>query len=226
MTEKKQNKKRKNSKIGYLLIFILLLTIGILLLALQNTLTGLAIAIGSVLALFGIVFTVFTLARRERDFSFATHMFFSVICIIGGVVVIIARESAVNIIISLSSLFLIVDASFKLNTTAMSKRYAVPLWWIILVISVATIFGGYFLLEKELDVSDASIILGAVFIADAVANLLSAMFISAYEHRQQKEAYLEFYQTKDNPPKWAKKLIKKEGLEKKAKVNSDDAVSQ
>ena len=108
----------------------------------------------------------------------------------------------------------------------MSKRYAVPLWWIILVISVATIFGGYFLLEKELDVSDASIILGAVFIADAVANLLSAMFISAYEHRQQKEAYLEFYQTKDNPPKWAKKLIKKEGLEKKAKVSSDDAVSQ
>ena len=71
MKEEKQNKKRNNSKIGYLLIFLLLLTIGILLVVWQNTLTGLAIAIGSVLALFGIIFTgILILAFQNCDCNF------------------------------------------------------------------------------------------------------------------------------------------------------------
>ena len=226
MKEEKQNKKRNNSKIGYLLIFLLLLTIGILLVVWQNTLTGLAIAIGSVLALFGIIFTVLTLAKHERGFLFAIRVFFSIICIIGGAVIIITHESAVQVIISLSSLFLIVDASFKLNTTAMSKRYSVPLWWVILTLSVAIILGGYGMLEFEVeDILVKAKILGAIFMADAIANLLSAIFISAYEHRQQKEAYLEFYHTKDNPPKWAKKLIEKEELKQEEKTDVSDTTT-
>lgn len=217
MKESTEASRHKNSKAGYLLIFLLLLAIGVCLIAWQNTLKGLAIAIGAILSAFGIVLAIFTLAHRERNSSYALRIFFSAICLIGGIVVIVANDKAISVIVSLSSLLLIVDASFKLNTTAMSKRYSVPLWWIILAFSVAVIAGGYYLLEVGFsDILTTSKMLGAVFTLDSVSNLLSAFFISAYERRQYVESYLDFYQTKDNPPKSVKKIIKKQGLKTKA----------
>ena len=219
----KDAKKQRHSKAGYLLIFALLLAIGICLVVWQNTLPSLAATIGCILAIFGIVFFVLTIAKKERGFNFAFHTFFSLICIIGGVVTVIANDTTIGVIISLSSLFLIVDASFKLNTTAMSKRYSVPLWWVILVLSIAVILSSYFLLEFNFeDLIKTSKLLGVTFIVDAFANLLSAIFISAYERRQQKEAYIEFYKTKDNPPKWTKKLLEKEGFFEKETAKTSD----
>ncbi len=211
MKENKSAVQHKNSKLGYLLIFLLLLAIGICLTLWQGTLPALAIAIGAIIAAFGIVLSIFTLARCERSFSFFVRIIFSVICLIGGIATMIANETAIYVIVSVSSLLLIIDASFKLNTTAMSKRYSVPLWWIILTLSVAVIAGGYYLLAFGFsDLLTTSKFLGAVFIADSVSNLLSAFFISAYEHRQYVESYLDFYETKDNPPKRIKKIIKKQ----------------
>jgi hypothetical protein len=93
--------------------------------------------------------------------------------------------------ISLFSLLLIVDASFKLQTAIMSKRYSVALWWIILALAVAIITAGYFLIKADLSedsIPTVSVFLGITIIIDAIANLLSAFYITIYEKRLFSEA--------------------------------------
>ena len=176
--------KLKSVKWGYPTVFFVLTLIGICLIALNKTLIGLAIAIGCILAIVGIVYGALTISKKERDLVFALRIFFSAICIIAGVVTAAFNDGAVEIIVAISSLLLIIDASFKLHTTAMSKRYSLPLWWIILSISVLVIIGAFILIKyTPKKIETTSIVLGIIFIADAISNLLSAFFISAYEHR-------------------------------------------
>ena len=186
--------KLKKFKWGYIILFLLLLGLGICLIALKETLVALAITIGCTVAVFGIVWGPVAIAKKERGFGFAIKIAFASMCLISGVVAAIFRDQSIEIIIAISSLLLIVDASFKIRTTAMAKRYSVPLWWIILSLSVITIVGGFILLKytpERIDVS--SIFLGIVFIVDSVSNLLSAFYVAAYEKREKAEHYREFY---------------------------------
>ena len=219
MKEKEHSNVYSSSKIGYFLVFLFLLAIGICLTTLSGALKALAIAIGCVLVVFGIVFFIFTLSKKSRGFSFAFRSFFAIICIIGGIIVIISNEAAIDIIIAIASLFLIIDGSFKLNTTAMSKHYRVPLWWIIFILAILIIAGAFCVLKFPIgDNANLTLILGAIFIIDSVVNLLSAFFIRAFENRQLTEAYIEFYRSKDNPPKKLRKIIKKHNLNKQEKL--------
>ena len=92
------------------------------------------------------------------------------------------------------------DASFKIRTTAMAKRYSLPLWWIILSLAALTIIGGFILLKHTPEqVNVASIMLGIVFIVDSVSNFLSAFYVAAYEKREKAEHYREFYEREIAP---------------------------
>lgn len=194
--------KIKNFKWGYAVLFLVLVGIGICLISLRQTLTALAITIGVLLSLVGVTLMIIELARKERSFAFGARILFYVACIVCGVVTAIFRDGAVDVMISIFSLLLIIDASFKLHTTAMSKRYSVPLWWIILAFAVLTVIGGFFALKYPPEKLEAtSVLLGIVFILDGVSNLLSAFYIAAYERRQYDEHYYEFYNREIAPGK-------------------------
>lgn len=223
MKQKETSQTHGGSKIGYILVSILLLTMGTCLISLRETLDVLAKIIGCVLILFAIALFIIALAKRERGASFAFYVFFSIICIIAGVTVLLVRDKTIEVIVSLSSLFLIMDASFKLNTTAMSKRFSVPLWWIILAFSVSVIALSFFLIKFPFEeIETTSLFLGIAFVIESLSNLFSAFFISAYENRWYKEAYIEFFKTKDNPPKKIRKIIDKMELENKASEESSN----
>lgn len=171
-------------KWGYAILFIILSIIGVCLIALNQALVALAITIGCILASVGIVLGVLTVAKREHGFSFAMRIIFSAVCLIAGVVVAVFNAGAVEIIISVSSLLLIIDASFKINTVAMCKRYSVSGWWLLLPFSVAIITTSFFLIKYTPEsINAASVTLGIVFIVDALANLFSSFFNPAYERR-------------------------------------------
>lgn len=186
--------KLKNFKWGYPLLFLILLGIGICLISMKEALIALAITIGCTVAAAGIVIGVFAIAKKERGFNFVIKIIFGSSCLVAGIVTAAFNDASVEILISIFSLLLIIDASFKINTTAMAKRYSVPLWWIILSLAVLTVVGGFFLLKyTPEDIPTASLILGIVFIADSLSNLLSAFYVSAYENREKAEHYREFY---------------------------------
>ncbi len=207
--------KLKKFKWGYPLLFLILLGIGICLISMKEALIALAITIGCTVAAAGIVIGVFAIAKKERDFNFVIKIIFGSSCLVAGIVTAAFNDASVEILISIFSLLLIIDASFKINTTAMAKRYSVPLWWIILSLATLTVVGGFFLLKyTPEDIPTASLILGIVFIVDALSNLLSAFYVSAYENREKAEHYREFY-SKEIAPR------AKAALECEAALESD-----
>ena len=209
MAETKMLKDLKKFMWGYPVLAIILAAVGVCLIALTNALTALAITIGAILTVTGIVLAIVAIANQGRGVPFAFKVVFGAICIVCGIITMVFNKNSVEIIISLFSLLLIIDASFKLHTSAMSKRYGVVLWWIILALSVLTIIGAYILIQfpfKEQETS--SIWLGVVFLIDSISNLLSAFYVSAYERRHYYEAY---YDAKDTLEAEAKKQALDEG---------------
>ena len=191
--------KIKNVKWGYLIIGILLLAIGICFIAFNDSLSVLAISIGVILSIFAVVFGVSTIACKKRGFNFAVKIIFAVICLAAGIVTAVFDKRSVEILISLFSLLLIVDGSFKLNTSAMSKRYSVKGWWVMMAVAVAVIVSAFILAERTPEnQARATVLLGAIIIVDALANILSVFWVARYESAQKAEIYYDACQEIQN----------------------------
>lgn len=184
--------KLKKFNWGYILISLTLAAIGVCLIAMNNALKAMAITIGCMVIIGGIVFGILALVDKRRSFAFAFKIFFSVACLVAGVLTLIFNEGAADLIIAVLALVMIIDASFKLNTTVMSKRYLLPMWWVQLALSIAVIAISFIMIKftpGKLSVS--SVMLGISFIIDAIANMISPIFIYAYCGRQKSEHYTE-----------------------------------
>ncbi len=187
---------------GYVLLFIMLLAVGVCLLSFNNTLEIVAIVMGVIMMLFGIVFFILTLANKHRGVNFAFRITFSIIALVCGAVTAISKSDAIEILVSFIALFLIMDGSFKLQTTATSKRYKLALWWLILIPAVLTIIGGFIAMRISPASNDVPIILGITVIIDAIANLLSAFYIAKYESVMKNDIIDEYLiKTKQNDEK-------------------------
>lgn len=196
--------KFKNFRWGYILIGLLAAAVGLCFLIWNETLKYLAIAIGVVTAVFGIVYFIINLAAKGRGGKFAFRTVIAVCCIVSGIITAIFNTGAVSVLVSLISLFLIIDGSFKLHTTAMSRRYHLLLWWFILVPAVLTITGAFFTLrlsdcinaDNADNMKTVSILIGITMLIDALGNLLSAFYISKYEKNMAKEVSEEVAEAK------------------------------
>lgn len=177
---------------GYILVFLVLTAIGVCLIAMSDALKVMAITIGCIVIAGAIALGVLALLDKRRSIGFAFKVFFSASCLVAGILTLIFNEDAADIIISVLALFLIIDASFKLNLTVMSKRYLLPLWWVELALSVATIVISFIMIRfSPSNPTVASVMMGITFIIDAIANIASPFFIYVYRERQKHKSYDE-----------------------------------
>lgn len=179
----------RNIKWGYLVIGILLAVIGVCFILFNNSLKALAISVGVILAVFATVFGVLTIASRGRGLAFAGKIIFAIICLVSGIVTAVFNTGSIDILISLFCLLLIVDGSFKLNTAAMSKRYSVGGWWIMMTASVLVILSAFALAKYTPSQEKATILLGIVIVTDALANIFSMFWVPKYETAEKAEIY-------------------------------------
>lgn len=173
---------------GYILIAILLSLVGISFVAFGNMLATLAVVIGIVLIIFGIVFGVLTLTRDSRGPIFALKVTFAVLAIVAGTVTAVLNDAAITVIADVLCLFLIVDGSFKLTTSITSKKYSIFGWWLMLVISVSTIISSFIvtkLMTAAADRTALTVILGVIIIIDAVGNLISPFLIAGARAKEE-----------------------------------------
>ncbi len=178
----------KNFKWGYLILFILLAIVGVCFIAFTETLETLALIIGLIATAYGIIYAVLAFADKDRGPYFALKVIIAIAAIAAGIVTIIFRQGAIEVLASLFGLFLVIDGAFKLQTTAMSKRYNLDSWWVMLIPAIIVITGGFISVEMRLQNADGqatwlSYILGTTIIIDAIANLLSAFYTTSYEKR-------------------------------------------
>ncbi len=179
---------KKESKWGYILIGLLLIAIGMCFVTFRNSLTALAISIGVILSVTAIVYGTLTISKKDRSVRFAFRIIFSVICLVAGITTAIFNDATVAVMISVFSLLLIVDGSFKLNTAAMSKRYSVGGWWVMLIASALIILSAFILAKYPPEsINDATVWLGVTIAADGLANIFSAYWTWRYEKAEHKE---------------------------------------
>ncbi len=180
--------KIKSFRWGYILLFLMLAAIGVCFIAFQDTLPTLALVIGIILIIYGVFAGVIALADKKRGGKFAFRVTVALICVICGLVTAVLRESAVDILASLIGLFLVMDGSFKLHTAAMSKRYKLLSWWLMVVPAALVILGGFASLKLDrTEMVTLSWIIGITMIIDAVANFMSAFYVGGFEKRLVRE---------------------------------------
>ncbi len=188
---------KKTHYFGYILIGLFLLGVGILFISFNSALKALVISIGVLLALFGVIFGIITISKKDRGFLFTFKMILAVLCLVCGIVTAIMHEGAAEYVISLFSLLLTVDAAFKLNTSAMSKRYKVKLWLLMLIPSVLLIIGGYAITKFPPESSTAaSVLLGILIIIDGILNIFSSVYVPKFEKKMRLEVISEYEESK------------------------------
>lgn len=186
--------KIKNFKWGYVLIFLILAAVGVLCIVFPETLKIVSIVSGVMIAIYGIVLFVLTLSKKERGAGFVFRVIIAIMATLAGTVTAIFNQQAIAILTSLLGLYLVIDGSFKLQTTVMSKRYKVASWWIMLTFAVIIILGGFGSLKivpTEANAKLTAWLLGITLIFDGIANLFSAFYIAAYEKRMKNEITAE-----------------------------------
>lgn len=218
--------KLKNFRWGYLFIAALIAAIGVCFIVWHDTIMYLAIAIGVITIVFGIIYFVINISSKDRGALFAIRTVISICCIISGVMTAIFNEGSIPILVSLISLFLIIDGSFKLNTTAMSRRYHLLLWWFILVPAILVIIGAFFALRMsdtiDLDnIKTPSILIGITMLVDALSNILSAFYISRFEKNMAKEISEEVAAAKAEAAKRREQKAKKKAEKEAAKAEKE-----
>jgi uncharacterized membrane protein HdeD (DUF308 family) len=173
---------------GYEILALLLIAVGVCFIAFCDTFKIIAITVGAVLTVAAIVFAVLTLIDKRRGVVFALRIVLSAIMTVGGVTVMIANDVAVPILTDIFCLFIIVDASFALHTVTQVPRARSPIFWILLVLSVAVIISAFLLTgNAPAELAVLSTIFGIVMIADGVLNAVRPFYNHKGENAEEKE---------------------------------------
>ncbi len=209
---------------GYILLAIALVALGICFISFNNSFDVLAISFGVITTVSGIAWGVHTLAKRERSLKFAVKIIICVALIVSGVITMISRKDAVNIMIDILSLLIIIDGSFKLQTSIKSKKYSVAFWWIMLTVAVAVIISAFLVVKITFSKpQNMSIIFGLVTILDGISNFCSAFFYTASENKQ---AVAIFEEVKDFNNSKNEKLIIKENKKKEKQAKKEKKLNK
>ena len=178
-------KDKRPSGLGYLLLAVLCAAAGICFFAFgEEALETLAILIGGIVTLTGVLFLIITLAHRSRGIAFGLKIALAACIIACGVCTMILRKPAIEILMNLFALLIIVDGSFKLNTAVLMCREHRRTFVLTAAISTATIACGFLAITYV----KHHFMLGAGMTVAALANLFSCFFVPKLLKKQVKEA--------------------------------------
>lgn len=187
-------KKIKEINWGYLWLALLIGGAGILILAYPNkTLDVVAITVGVVTLLLGAVQAIRVLSDKKRGFKFAVGIVAASVTVIAGVLCLILRGKVKEFIPSLVCLFLVIDASFKLQTVVRARQFKSKACWALMVLSIVTITLSFITIRLEggEDVKKILILFGLSLVADALGNLFSFFFVGSVEKAEREKILAE-----------------------------------
>ena len=187
-------KKIKTINWGYLWLAVLIGGAGILILAYPNkTLDVVAITVGVVTLLLGAVQAIRVLSDKKRGFKFAVGIVAASVTVIAGILCLILRDKVKEFIPSLVCLFLVIDASFKLQTVVRARQFKSKACWALMVLSIVTITLSFITIRLEggEDVKRILILFGLSLVADALGNLFSFFFVGVVERAERDRILAE-----------------------------------
>ena len=175
---------------GVLLYALLFIVAGVLLLAFpEDGLPTAIIVISVITMLYAVITTVIALTGKKRGFKFFIDLIGAIAALFCGIFLIIKRnDDAVTLLAFFIGALIVIDGSFKLHTATAAKEYKNAAWWILLVLSLITIVGGFFLVKRPPEaVKTCSVVLGLLMIIDGIQNGFITFYAPALENRLKRE---------------------------------------
>lgn len=178
---------------GYLWLAVLIGGAGILILAYPwETMDVVAITVGVVTLLLGAVQAIRVLSNKQRGFRFAVGIIAASVTAIAGILCLILRAQVKEFIPSLVCLFLIMDASFKLQTVVRARQFKSKACWALMVLSIVTIALSFLAIRMEGgNVKNVLVMFGLSLISDALGNLFSFFFVGLVERAERDRILAE-----------------------------------
>ena len=132
------------------------------------------------------------LSDKRRGFRFAVGIVAASIAVIAGTLCLILRDQIKAFLPSLVCLFLIIDASFKLQTVARARQFKSKACWALMVLSIVTVALSFIVIRMEGgNVKTILVLFGLALMADALGNLFSFFFIGVVERAEKNRILAE-----------------------------------
>lgn len=164
-------------KWGHFAIANLFIILGILFMVFPETSVSVMITLsGIIMMIFGAIKIA---GHFSRDFYRVTFQFdleLGILLAVLGLAVLLKPKGAVSFLCIALGISVFTDGLFKMRIAFESKKYGVPHWWIILIVSVLAMLIGLILVFRP--ASSASVImviLGLSLIVDGILNLCVAV---------------------------------------------------
>ncbi len=190
-TQPKPAKEKASFPFGYLLFALTFIALGVCFIAFTSqSIDMMCYLIGGVTVFAALINAVLALADKNRGFSFYFRLILCALAVTCGVVVIVSKKEALEYIVGAIAFLLVIDASFKLQTTVKSKASRLPFWWVTMILIAACYALEGFLL-KFYDVDETArmvTFLGIALVLDGLLNLFTPFLLSAIAKKERKES--------------------------------------
>ncbi len=173
-------------RLPYYIAYILTFCLGVFLFAnAEQSLEILSKIIGVICIIYAIARTISMFVAKKREALFTLGIIINIAIVVLGVLIMTNSFGLSAIIGLIIAIYILLDALWKLRIAFAAKKFSLPHWYILLLISAVNIIIAIVALTNVSSVAKVSIQLIALgIVCDSVLNLLSLAFQSKIDKSQ------------------------------------------
>ena len=180
------NKKILAAKYGYIILSVLICTLGIVLIAVPDfSLTVLCRLGGALLIVFGCIKILGYLSKDLYRLAFQFDLALGILLIILGLILIFRMEVVIHAVCILLGIFILTDSLLKIQIAIDARTFGIHRWWLILGFAIITAVAGILVLfQPNKSASAMMILLGVSLLGEGILNLTTVLTAVSIFHRK------------------------------------------
>ena len=171
------NKRLRFAKIGYIVLSVLICTLGIWLMAVPEFSVRLLCLIGGILIIiFGCIRIVGYFSKDLYRLAFQYDLAFGILMIVLGLILILRTDAMIHILCVLLGLSALADALLKIQIAIDSRQFGISKWWLIMLMAVFTgVVGALLLFRPNAAAEVIMTLIGLSFLGEGILNLTTVL---------------------------------------------------
>lgn len=189
------------AKIGYIVMSLILISLGILFITLPDiSLQIIGRILGTIMILFGCIKLVGYFSKDLFRLAFQYDLQFGILIIFLGLIVLLKPADVLNLLFMTMGMALLADSLFKMQIAFDSRRFGIKKWWGILALAILSAIAAVVLVFKPSESARVlTIILGATLIAEGILNLFVAITtVKIVKHQYPDFIDDDYFETEDD----------------------------
>ena len=181
----------KIARNGYIVMSCVFCALGVFLIARPDSSAGIICSlIGIIFIINGVIKIIGYISKDFYCLAFQFDFAFGILMIAVGTLILIRKDTILNLIFAIFGLMILSDALFKIQMSIDARKFGLDLWFRILVVAIVTgVFGMVLLVDPGGAVRLTMILTGIGFLLEGVLNLYVVLYtvkiMEGYSDRQQ-----------------------------------------